>query len=206
MGLLDIIEVRRIGGKSLIPVNVRIIAATNKDIERLAHENGFRADLLYRLNTFTIHIPPLRSRKNDVIPLTYFFVDSLSQDYGVKTMPKIMPRDINRLISYDWPGNIRELKSVLERGFVRWLAGSSRNHIEIALPDDSAQKIRPDNAAAESKDGAGTFPPLEEVTLRHVKKALFMRGGKIYGKKGAAALLKIHPNTLKSYMLTHDLN
>ena len=206
--LLRVLEekkIRRIGGKSLIPVNVRVIAATNRDVGHFSEDGGFRPDLLYRLNTFSIHIPPLRERKNDIIPLSYYFLNSLAGEYEVKSLPGITPRDIDRLISYGWPGNIRELKSVLERGFVRWLSGSPRKNIEIVLPAENAKQVQQNAGTEKEQDGQDGFLTLDEMTQMYVRKALELCGGRIYGKKGAAYLLKMHPNTLKSYVTRHRL-
>ena len=105
---------RRVGGNRDINVDVRIITATNKNLEDEIKKNTFREDLYYRLNVVPIHLPPLRERKEDIIPLTYYFIDRLSREFN--TTPKTIGGDAEKLLlEYDWPGNIRELKNLVER-------------------------------------------------------------------------------------------
>lgn len=109
-------EVYRVGGTRPIPVDVRIIAATNKDLGQLRSEKKFREDLYYRLMVVPIYIPPLRERKDDIPPLTYHFVDVFNQHFGLRKT--ISSQVMDKLIHYDWPGNVRELKNVIERMIV----------------------------------------------------------------------------------------
>lgn len=110
-------EVEKIGSNHLEKIDVRIIAATNKDLRLMANEGSFRTDLFFRLNTFPITIPPLRERKNDITELAYFFLNRYSQKMG-KDIVTITSHTLDVFDAYDWPGNIRELENVIERGVV----------------------------------------------------------------------------------------
>lgn len=109
-------KVRRVGGTRSIDVDVRIIAATNRDLEEMVREGTFREDLYYRLNVVTIEIPPLRSRRDDIIPLIEHFMTRLSERYGMRKQFSI--DTLETLYAYDWPGNVRELKNFTERAFI----------------------------------------------------------------------------------------
>lgn len=141
-------EIHRIGGVESIPINVRILAATNKNLEKLAQKGEFRTDLYYRLNIIPICIPPLRERREDIIPLATTFLNQLSQKYA---MPKTMTKEVyDFLYAYQWPGNIRELKNLIERMYVmcqdaRIYSSDLPEHIKIskhasALTSDKSLK------------------------------------------------------------------
>lgn len=109
-------EIRRVGGVKSIPVDVRIICATNRDLAKLVEEKVFREDLYYRLSVFVLSLPPLRERKEDIIPLAQMFLDQLNRKYG---MHKILADvTVDTMLNYSWPGNIRELRNVMERIYV----------------------------------------------------------------------------------------
>jgi transcriptional regulator with PAS, ATPase and Fis domain len=110
-------QFERVGGARTLTVDVRVIAATNQDLQKAIHEKVFREDLFYRLNVFPIEIPPLRERREDIIPLANFFVEKISRRMGVSC--HTMDRDVERTLhSYDWPGNIRELQNAIERALI----------------------------------------------------------------------------------------
>jgi DNA-binding NtrC family response regulator len=120
MDLLRVIETKqfsRVGGNEIIKVNFRIICATNKNIEEAVKEGSFREDLYYRLNVFTLHIPPLRERKSDILPLANYFVNHYAKNMG-KAVTSISPDAVDILIRYNWPGNVRELENAIERAMV----------------------------------------------------------------------------------------
>lgn len=106
-------QITRIGGTKAIPVNVRIIAATNRNIKEMVQKGEFREDLYYRLNIIPIKIPPLKERKDDIIPLTYYFLKEINKKYGIKR--RFTQEALNLFTLYDWPGNVRELKNFVER-------------------------------------------------------------------------------------------
>lgn len=110
-------EFERLGGEKTIKVDIRIIAATNKDIEKEVKEGRFREDLYYRLNVFRIEVPPLRERKEDIIPLAHYFLEKFSKELG-KRVPQLSDEAVDLLLSYEWPGNVRELQNAMERAVV----------------------------------------------------------------------------------------
>ena len=107
--------IERFGGSKPIPVDIRVIAATHRNLENMVSENRFREDLWFRLNVFPIIIPPLRQRKEDVPALTRYFVTQKSMELGIATAPNIVPGALQRLMDYAWPGNVRELETAVVR-------------------------------------------------------------------------------------------
>jgi Nif-specific regulatory protein len=115
--LLRVIQARefeRLGSTATIKINVRLIAATNKDLEKAIADGGFREDLYYRLNVFTIFVPPLRERKPDIMALTDYFLEKYTKEHG-KNIKRVSTPAIDMLMSYHWPGNVRELENTMER-------------------------------------------------------------------------------------------
>jgi transcriptional regulator with GAF, ATPase, and Fis domain len=180
-------------------VDVRLIAATNRDLPHEVSRQRFRPDLYYRLSVFPIHLPPLRERIEDIPELTAHFVKASSARIGVP--PAIITRQhLDALRRYSWPGNIRELQNVIERGVILSRGGPLR--LDLALPPDKSDIAlrRPGE-----RDIAG---PTDFVTDREFRQrerqnlfaALVNAGWKIYGRDGAAALLGMKPTTLISRM------
>lgn len=180
-------EFERLGGTQTIRVDVRIIAATNRDLEREMKEGRFRADLWYRLNVYPITVPALRERIEDIPLMVAHFVESYSKQFG-RTIQKIPTRVIEKLKGYHWPGNIRELKHVVERAVI----GSSGPTLELA---DSLSL-----SAAPGASDLDASMSLEEMERQYILKVLEKTGWKIEGKSGAAETLDIKPNTLRSRM------
>jgi formate hydrogenlyase transcriptional activator len=178
-------ELERIGGKTTIKVNVRIITATNRNLEEEVKAGRFRSDLYYRLNVFPIHLPPLRDRRDDIIPLAHLFVDRYSKATGRK-VSKISPKVLHELTSYPWPGNVRELEHLMERC--------------VLLSDDVLiREIHLPRQQQESK--AQPVPPtqtLSEVERAYIIEVLKQFQGKISGLDGAAEFLDIPATTLHS--------
>jgi formate hydrogenlyase transcriptional activator len=179
-------EFERVGGQETLKVDVRIIAATNRNLEKEVKDGRFRSDLYYRVNVFPITIPPLRSRKEDIHLLIQFYIDKKSKKYG-KQFETISKSDIKHLIEYDWPGNIRELKNIIERAVI---SGTGRSlKINDILPD-----------RYESREKYNTVSSLENIEKEHILKILNECAWRIEGPGGAAELLTIHPSTLRSRM------
>ena len=180
-------EFERVGGSTPIKADVRVIAATNRDLLKAVKEKTFREDLYYRLNVFPIHLPPLRDRVGDVPMLVHFLVNKFAMRIG-KRIEGVSQMAMERLLAYPWPGNIRELENVLERAII--LANSTMLEIEpqmLALqPQDEAE-------AAQSST-------LEQVERDHIQAVLKQADGVIEGDRGAAKVLGLHPNTLRSRM------
>ncbi len=189
-------EFEPVGSSKPHKVDVRVIAATNRDLEQEVAAGRFRADLFFRLNVFPIAMPPLRERDGDVALLAEFFADRFGRELG-KPIEGIDPQAMERLVAYRWPGNVRELSNVIERAVVL----SRGPLLDIApelLPGVAAvpQAAAEEPAAAPSANG-GT---LEEIERRHIAATLASTGWVIEGERGAAAVLGLSPSTLRSRM------
>lgn len=183
-------EFERVGGHQTIKVDVRIIAATNNDLEKEVRDGRFRDDLFYRLNVFPITIPPLRKRNGDIVLLIQNFIERKSKEHG-KKFENISKADMNRLCDYEWPGNIRELKNVIERAVI-----SSEN--QTLKLDWFYEDIEKSKTASTSS--------LEEMETAYIIKVLQECNWKINGENGAAEKLVMHPNTLRSRMKKLKIN
>jgi formate hydrogenlyase transcriptional activator len=183
--LLRVIEERqieRLGSPRSLPIDVRIIAATHRNLEKRMAEGVFREDLFYRLNVFPIDVPPLRDRVEDIPLLVWRFVDEFAKSFG-KRIDAIQKDSMTALQQYSWPGNIRELRNVVERAMI--VATSSE--LVIALPPTSA-------SAALRSDR------LVDVEREHIRSVLLTSGWRIRGVAGAADRLGLPPTTLETRM------
>ncbi len=190
-------EFEKVGGDRTFTADVRIIAATHRDLAREVKEGRFREDLYYRLNVFPITLPPLRSRREDIPLLVRHFVPNLAVRAG-REIDEVPGSVIRRLQDYSWPGNVRELISVLERAVV-----TSRDRVlrlEDAL-DSGGAPFSPSTGGGVDDDRLIT---LEENERRHILKALEATDGKISGPGGAAEVLGINPSTLRTRMKGSD--
>lgn len=186
-------EIERVGGSKPISVDIRVIAATHRNLESMVSENRFREDLWFRLNVFPIIVPPLRQRKEDVPALTRYFVELKSRELGIAIPPAIAPGALERLMNYGWPGNVRELENLVERELIRHRGGQLK--FDSLLPSERGGETQP---APEEKCGGPLN--LDEAMSLHIGKVLEMTKGKIHGPGGAAELLGINPNTLRGRM------
>jgi transcriptional regulator with GAF, ATPase, and Fis domain len=178
-------EVERIGSGHSIKVNVRVIAATNRDLHAAVNAGSFRADLLYRLNVFPIEVPPLSARASDIPLLVNRFIGKLSGKMGRK-IDGVSEATMDRLMKYTWPGNIRELENVIERAMI--LANGPMLQIDDVMLQGNSAPLLP---VADS---------LKEVERAHILRVLQDMNWVIEGKQGAATRLGLHPNTLRSRM------
>ena len=178
-------EIERVGGNTVIKTDVRIIAASNRDLKNDVESGKFRSDLFYRLNVFPITLPPLRDRTEDIPILVSFFMHKYAQKTG-KKIRSISTAVINNLMRYDWPGNVRELEHVVERTV---LMTSGDTITEVALPQNAKEKDSSDQDKFES---------LKENERAYILSILRKTNGKIRGADGAAEILKIPPTTLHS--------
>jgi len=186
-------EFEPVGSGKSVKVDVRVIAATNRDLQADVTAGRFRSDLFYRLNVFPIAAPPLRERRDDVELLVHFFVERHAKNLG-RRVTQISSETLARLRDYEWPGNIRELENVIERAVV--LARSET----LSLPQDFLRSIgaRPEKATRAAIHVAAST--LDDVERRHIESVLAERDWTIEGERGAAKVLNIHPNTLRSRM------
>jgi transcriptional regulator with GAF, ATPase, and Fis domain len=178
---------------------VRLVTATNRDLEEEIGEGRFRADLFYRLNVFPVRIPPLRERPGDIPLLVAHFLAHFQRKLA-KPLRAVTLESMARLEAYAWPGNIRELQNVLERACV--LATTPTVDIADslrALPGEVVVKRGTTHPAAIAP-ASDTLVTLDENERVHIRRALAAAGGKIHGPQGAAQILGINPSTLRSRM------
>ncbi len=184
-------EFERVGGSTTIKAEVRVLAATNRDLLQAVRDKAFREDLYYRLSVFPIRLPPLRERTEDLPVLVHFLLNRFRARIGRK-IDSVSPRTMRCLLAYSWPGNVRELENVLERAVI--LAPGPV--LEIG-PD-----VLPASATPEQPQEAEATQPLTlaERERSHIASVLGQTAGVIDGPRGAARILGLHPNTLRSRM------
>jgi PAS domain S-box-containing protein len=175
-------EFERLGSSKTLKVDVRVIAATNKNLEEAVRNGSFREDLYYRLNVFPIHIPPLRERTEDILPFVWEFIKEYGEKMG-KWVERIPKRTIEALQRHPWSGNVRELRNVIERAMII-TKGST---LVVDLPE--ARQLKNDNSRI-----------LSEIEKKHITEVLKMTGWRVSGKDGAAEILGLKPTTLQSRM------
>jgi len=186
-------QIQRVGGVEAIGINVRIIAATNKDLKALSDSGKFRSDLYYRLNIIPIHIPPLRDRREDIIPLANEFLNSLSEKYGSK---KSLSKDgYEALYNYSWPGNIRELRNMIERLYVM----SHGNKIEVT---DIPANIKEENLSIEKEGTLSLKDAVMNLEISMINDAY----DKFGNVRDAAKYLGMDPSTLVRKRLKYKNN
>ncbi len=186
-------EFERIGEAVTRKVNVRLIAATNRDLKKDVEAGRFREDLYYRLSVFPIRVPPLRERAGDIPALVARFVEKASQRLGVP-VPKVSRAELERLEGYPWPGNVRELVHVVERAVILARAGRADfSFVTGVSPAGPPSAMRTSDAPSVRSDGE-----LRREQIANIERALREAGGRIYGPGGAAELLGIPPTTLSS--------
>jgi len=186
-------EIERVGGTHSIPVDIRIVSATHRNLQEMVESGQFREDLWFRLNVFPIIIPPLRQRKGDIPSLVHHFIHRKSLELKLKERPKLAAGAIDKLTAHDWPGNVRELENTIERALIQHRMGSPLS-IEALLPQAAPGKI----LQVQSRDEP--LATLDEMNARYIRQALEQAGGKIYGPGGAAQILHINPSTLRKRM------
>ncbi len=187
-------EFEPVGSNRTLRVNVRVIAATNRDLQEAVAAGRFRADLFYRLNVVPIRVPPLRARRADIPQLVTFFLARFAKEFG-KPVEVVSQATMERLVAYDWPGNVRELQNIIERAAVL----SSGRVLELG-PDLLPVGRRAGEALSGSGESVGQALTLEEMERRHIRGALERSRWVIEGSAGAARALGLHPNTLRSRM------
>ena len=190
-------QYERVGDDATREVDVRVIAATNRDLKAEVRAGRFREDLYYRLGVFLIELPPLRERKGDIPLLASHFVSLAARKLGVPE-PRISMEEWEQLKGYDWPGNVRELQNVIERTVI--LSRGGRPRLDAIVADHPAHEGAAPPPAAHPPEPAEIVP---EGEWRRRERAnlvapLKRAGGRIYGPGGAAELLGVKPSTLQS--------
>ena len=196
-------EFEPVGASRTMKVDVRVIAATNRDLERAVADRSFRADLFYRLNVFPIHMPPLRERRGDLPLLVHYFVDKYAMKIG-RRVDSVSDDTMRRMVRYSWPGNIRELENVIERAMIL----STGSALEVGaqllgLPESEIKDPGARAAGTMDRDDvelASGPETLEEAQRRHILRTLHQCGWVVDGPRGAAKVLRLNPNTLRSRM------
>lgn len=212
-------QIERVGGQNHIHVDVRIIAATHRDLSAMVHRRSFREDLWYRINMFPILLPGLRERVEDIPALARHFAKRASDRFG---LPYVEPSlaDIKQLMDYRWPGNIRELQAVIDRAVI--LGGGTRLDVAMSLGNafvqpmtsypetdeptfyevipESPVRISAKNHTPSPADDESPLDSLDSAIVRHIERALAATSGQIEGGRGAAHLLGINPHTLRAKM------
>jgi transcriptional regulator with GAF, ATPase, and Fis domain len=187
-------EFERVGGERSLQVNVRVIAASNRDLEQAVRDGRFRRDLYHRLAIFPIHLPPLRERREDIPLLAAYLIMRKATQLG-RNIESIPTSVMDRLLAYDWPGNVRELENVLERAIILSPGTSLRQ--EAFLLGSVAQSITRRVAAIPDVSEGSTLKARER---EHILQTCQATGWKIKGPDGAAKVLDINPGTLFARM------
>jgi transcriptional regulator with GAF, ATPase, and Fis domain len=190
-------QFERVGGTKTVTVDVRIIAATHRDLEQMVRKGAFREDLWYRLNVLPIRIPPLRLRREDIPSLVQYFMNRKAQEMNLLRIPWIPRKTLKRLQSYNWPGNVRELQNIVERALI--LSKSDT----LLFPK---LNLHPQEAENESIGRQKALPSMDEVIADHIRLVLDHVQGRISGKGGAADILKMNPSTLYFRMKKLGIN
>jgi two-component system response regulator HydG len=180
-------EIQRLGGNKTIKINVRIVAATNRSLEKEVAEGRFRLDLYYRLNVFPIQLPTLKERKEDIEILAHYFLKKYAAS-SRKNVNSISIEALEQLMQYNWPGNIRELEHLIERSVLLTKTAEIKN---FDLPSNASNPLQ---------ENSGKMKSMEEMEKEHIMNALQTCNGKVSGTGGAAELLKMQPQTLYSKM------
>ncbi len=183
-------EIERVGGSEKLRFDLRILAATNRNLEQMVAEGGFREDLYFRINVFPIKILPLRDRKEDLSAMIQHFLAKKAEEMKIPKLPRITENALDRARSYHWPGNVRELQNIIERALIL----NPRGPIDFKglLPEMTASKTSDSNTK--------TLPSLDEFNAQYLRHVLKHVKGKIFGKNGAAELLQIKSGTLRNRM------
>ena len=207
--LLNILEedaLVRVGGEQPVPVDVRVVAATNRDLRQAVEKGAFREDLFYRLDVFTITLPPLRQRQEDIPALAAHFAERYAQHLQ-RPVPTLADGVVAHLQGYAWPGNVRELEHVIHRAVLLCKGGVVRVE-DMSLPSVTPPAGDREHPPAERRtgDADGAVPSAEAVDEKQqILEALQATHWRVYGVHGAAALLGMHPEKLRYRMQKYGL-
>ena len=185
-------EIDRVGSIKTIPLNIRIIAATNRNLEEMLKSKQFREDLWFRLNVFPILVPPLRHRTGDIPALVRHFIDRKVKELKLRDTPDLAAGAIDTLMAYDWPGNVRELENLIERALIQHRGKPLRFDDLSSFP---VNKVNPRAGSPEDET-----IELDVLIKRHIERVLEKTASKIHGPGGAGELLGVNPDTLRYRM------
>jgi len=187
-------QFERVGGTRTITVDVRVIAATHRNLEKMVREGQFREDLWYRLNVVPVRIPPLRLRRDDIPSLVHHFLQRKAREMNLDTVPEVDRNTMQRLTEYEWPGNVRELQNVVERGLI--LSTGSR----LAVPKLRAVSREDRPVRVTPKPVTDVVRSMDEAMADHIRLVLNHCGGQVGGSGGAAEILGMKESTLRFRM------
>lgn len=190
-------KIERVGGTKTIAVDVRIIAATHRDLEEMVKSGAFREDLWFRINVFPITIPPLRDRTQDIPALIHHFIGKKSKELKIYPPPSVPIEEIERLKTYQWPGNVREMENLIERGLIHNRGRGSTGRLQL----EHLEITKRIEETATGHRNRNELLTLNQIVSRHIRQALQICHGRISGHTGAAQLLGINPNTLRNRMI-----
>lgn len=187
-------EIERVGGTNPISVDIRVISATNRNLQDMVASGRFREDLWFRLNVFPIMIPPLRQRREDIPALVHHFINRKSRELKIPHRTELVPGAMEKLLAYHWPGNVRELANLIERALIQNRSGA------LSFETLPAAHAQADHEVPRKSGPNPNVLSLQEINSRHIRQALEMAGGKINGPGGAAQILGLNPSTLRARM------
>ncbi|MDJ0766402.1 MAG: sigma 54-interacting transcriptional regulator [Myxococcota bacterium] len=182
----------RVGGTQTIDADVRVIAATHRDLEQMVRDGSFREDLWYRLSVLPIRIPPLRLRREDIPLLIQYFVERKAREMSLARIPRVPTHDLDRLKRYNWPGNVRELQNIVERALI--LSSGDGLH----FPDLTSPGLDPNRSSTSRPTGRPMT--LDQAMAEHIRSVLDQVRWQVAGKGGAAEILQMNPSTLRFRM------
>ncbi|HVQ13827.1 MAG TPA: sigma-54 dependent transcriptional regulator [Vicinamibacterales bacterium] len=188
-------ELVRVGGERPIKVNIRIVAATHRDLPSMVEQQTFREDLYYRLSVFPIVIPPLRDRPSDIRAFAEYFAERAANRFGLRSVA-ISDDDVELLAEYPWPGNVREMSAVMDRAV---LIGQGRT-LNVSGALGQGPRASTPSPVRSGDATPARIAPLDVVIRQHIEAALEATNGRVEGRHGAARLLKINPHTLRARM------
>ena len=194
-------EFERVGDDVTRSVDVRVIAATNRNLEQLIVDGEFREDLFYRLSVFPVEVPPLRERGEDIVQLAQHFLEQTCKDFGREVLTLTRAQAVN-LKAYSWPGNVRELKNVIERAVI--LSPSKVLRLDLSMPGISLDDAAPSEAVS-STEAVLSEKEMRDFQKRNLVKALEESNWKVSGEGGAAELLGVRPTTLADRIRTYKI-
>ena len=194
-------EFERVGDDVTRSVDVRVIAATNRNLEQLIVDGKFREDLFYRLSVFPVEVPPLRERGEDIVQLAQYFLEQTCKDFGREALT-LTRSQAAKLRAYDWPGNVRELKNVIERAVI--LSTGQVLRLDLSMPGVAPEVVSEPSGEARP-DEVLTEKDMREFQKANIIRALKQASWKVSGKGGAAELLDVKPTTLADRIRTYKI-
>jgi transcriptional regulator with GAF, ATPase, and Fis domain len=189
-------EIERIGGVETIQLDLRIIAATNRNLEKMVQNGDFREDLWFRLNVFPIMIPPLRERRQDIPALLQHFISLKVRELKLPHIPEAVPGSIDILMGYEWPGNVRELSNIVERAMILKPTGPLDFGELISCKEKEPHELLTHSISTDN---------LEQLISNHIQSVVERTNGKIHGPGGAAEILGVNPSSLRGKMRKYGI-